>query len=136
MALNSHWMVTEMHLPFSRLNGDWKVTEWHLLVFTEWLHFVLWSVNVSALYLDRGYWFKKKIALNIFTNENEKNMSSTYLCTVFWIKNCISGSVHISTQSITLWISRKRHSDRREQHPCQNQLASSRYVTAESKTSL
>ena len=24
MALNGHWMVTEMYLPFSRLNGDWR----------------------------------------------------------------------------------------------------------------
>ena len=36
MALNSHWMVTEMYLPFSRLNSDWKVTEWRLSVFMEW----------------------------------------------------------------------------------------------------
>ena len=43
IALNGHWMVTEMYLPFSRLNGDWKVTEWRLSVFTEWWRFVLWT---------------------------------------------------------------------------------------------
>ena len=44
MTLNSHWMVTEMYLPFIRLNGDWKMTEWRLSVFTEWWRFVLWYI--------------------------------------------------------------------------------------------
>ena len=44
MVTKWHWMVTEMHLPFSRLNGDWKVTEWRLSVFTEWWRFVLCSL--------------------------------------------------------------------------------------------
>ena len=78
MALNGHWMVTEIYLPFSRMNGDWKVPEWRLSVFTEWRRFVLWvcpgEMKVNACRKRNRAYFALKTSEQL----NTINVSKLY----------------------------------------------------------